>query len=550
MNQFRNLSIVHKLILITMLTSVAALLLACTAFFGYEQVAFRRETTRNLSITAQIAGINCASALAFNDVSSAEQTLKALSAQPHIVAACIYSADGKVFAGYNEDGRPGTSWPKARERGEQFGDDSLKLFLPIDSAGERIGAIFIQSDLGEMRGRLRQYTLLAAAVLAASIAIAWLIATKLQRVISGPVSQLARIANRVATEKNYSLRASKLGDDELGRLIDGFNAMLGEIQKRDVELQSARDDLEKRVNERTEALRLEVRERENLHRQLLQTSRQAGMAEVATGVLHNVGNVLNSVNVSATLVADKLRNSKVENIARVCELMRGHEYDLAAFLSGDPKGKIIVPYLTTLAESLSAERVAATLELEGLQKNIEHIKDIVSMQQSYAKRSGVAETVSIPDLVEDALRMNAGSLARHDVEIVRDYQASPVITVEKHKVLQVLVNLVRNAKYACDESGRVDKQLTIRTTAEAHAVCIAVIDNGVGIPRENLTRIFAHGFTTRSKGHGFGLHSGALAAKELGGTLTGQSAGLGKGATFTLELPYKSESITYEESLP
>ncbi len=549
MHAFRNLPIARKLMLISMMTSVAALLMACAAFLTYEQIAFRREAARNLSITAQMAGFNCAAALAFNDVNSAEQTLKALSAQPHIVAACIYGADGKVFAGYTRNGHASITWPDAQYGGEQFVNDSLELFRPIDNAGERIGAIYIQSDLGEMHERLHQYTFIAAAVLAACILIALLIAAKLQRVISEPVSQLVGIASRVAAEKNYSLRAAKQGDDELGRLIDAFNTMLGEIQVRDGELQAARDDLEKRVNDRTEALRVEVREREKLHRQLLQTSRQAGMAEVATGVLHNVGNVLNSVNVSATLVADKLRHSKVENVARICKLLRDHEADLASFLSRDPKGRIIVPYLTTLAESLAAERKAATAELEGLQKNIEHIKDIVAMQQSYAKTSGVAEAVSIPDLVEDALRMNAGSLARHDVNVARDFQARPVITVEKHKVLQVLVNLVRNAKYACDESGRVDKLLTIRTTADDHGVSIAVIDNGVGIPQENLTRIFAHGFTTRAGGHGFGLHSGAVSAKEMGGTLTGHSAGTGKGATFILELPHRSEAVTYEQPL-
>jgi signal transduction histidine kinase len=207
---------------------------------------------------------------------------------------------------------------------------------------------------------------------------------------------------------------------------------------------------------------------------------------------------------------------------------------------------LVIPYLNNLAGTLVSERTAMTAELENLQKNIEHIKDIVSMQQGYAKTSGVAEATSITDLVEDALRMNAGSLARHDIDVVRDFQARPVINVDKNKVLQVLVNLVRNAKYACDESGRLDKRITLRTTANEYNVNIAVIDNGVGIPPENLTRIFAHGFTTRKNGHGFGLHSGALAAKEIGGTLTGHSTGPGQGATFILDLPYKSDTAIYE----
>ena len=142
------------------------------------------------------------------------------------------------------------------------------------------------------------------------------------------------------------------------------------------------------------------------------------------------------------------------------------------------------------------------------------------------------------ELVEDALRMNPGSLARHEILLVREYDPNgPVITVEKHKVLQILVNLVRNAKYACDESGRTDKRLTVRVANGDGRIKISVMDNGVGISQDNLTRIFNHGFTTKKDGHGFGLHSGANAAKEMGGRLTGHSDGPGLGAEFTLELP-------------
>ena len=154
----------------------------------------------------------------------------------------------------------------------------------------------------------------------------------------------------------------------------------------------------------------------------------------------------------------------------------------------------------------------------------------------------------LSELVDDALRMNESSLSRHEIDLVRDYQVRPVLTVDKHKVLQILVNLVRNAKYACDDSGRIDKAITVRITAGERSVRIAVIDNGVGIPPENLTKIFSHGFTTRKEGHGFGLHSGALAARELGGSLTVHSEGTGQGATFTLELPYRLENSTHADS--
>ena len=159
------------------------------------------------------------------------------------------------------------------------------------------------------------------------------------------------------------------------------------------------------------------------------------------------------------------------------------------------------------------------------------------MQQNYARVGGVKEMLNVVSLVEDSLRLNEGDLSRYRVEIACEFESVPPLNVEKHKILQILVNLLRNAKYACDESERVDKRLTVRVANGDGRVRISVMDNGIGIPPENLTRIFNHGFTTRKGGHGFGLHSGALAAREMGGSLTARSDGPEQGATFTLELP-------------
>ena len=277
------------------------------------------------------------------------------------------------------------------------------------------------------------------------------------------------------------------------------------------------------------------------HKQLVEASRQAGMAEVATSVLHNVGNVLNSVNVASSCVADSLKKSKAANLSKVVALLREHEADLGNFITNDPKGKQLPGYLEQLAEHLAGEQTSVLDELARLQKNIEHIMDIVSMQQSYAKTSGILESLPIVDLVEDAIRMNVGAMERHQIKLLREYSEIPPVLVEKHKVLQVLVNLIRNAKYACDDSEKPDKQIILRVANRDGRIKISVIDNGVGIPEENMTRIFNHGFTTRRNGHGFGLHSGALAAKEMGGSLAAFSEGPGRGATFTLELPMPRE---------
>ena len=276
---------------------------------------------------------------------------------------------------------------------------------------------------------------------------------------------------------------------------------------------------------------------EGVQKALMDASRQAGMAEVATNVLHNVGNVLNSVNVSASLAIERLKTSKGARLAEVAAMVEQNKADLARFFGEDPRGQKLPQYLNALADHLQAERDMLLKELADLRANLDHIKEAVTMQQAYAKRCGVLETVPVVDLVEDALRMNSGALTRHHVALRKDYQQKPEITVDKHKVLQILVNLIRNAKYACDESGHTDKQVTVRIDAVPEGARISVIDNGVGIAPETMSRLFGHGFTTRKSGHGFGLHSAALAASELGGKLTASSEGVGKGATFQLTLP-------------
>lgn len=290
------------------------------------------------------------------------------------------------------------------------------------------------------------------------------------------------------------------------------------------------------IQDTTERKRREM-ELERVHRELVAASREAGMAEVATNVLHNVGNILNSVNISANVVTERIKRSGAPGISRLAALLGEHAAGADRFLAEDPRGRRVPQYLAALGAQLSSDQHEVLGELALLRDNLEHIKDTVMMQQSYAKLCGVAETVEVAALVEDSLRLNASAFERHGVRLAREFGKVPPITVDKHKVLQILVNLMHNAKHACDESGKSHKLITLRTEASSHAVRISVIDNGVGIAPENMRRLFRHGFTTRKSGHGFGLHSGALAAQELGGSLRAESAGSGLGAAFVLELP-------------
>jgi signal transduction histidine kinase len=303
------------------------------------------------------------------------------------------------------------------------------------------------------------------------------------------------------------------------------------------------------LREKTELLHAEIEERkrteaklEKVHRELVDASRRAGMAEVATGVLHNVGNVLNSVNVSTNLISERVKASHVTSVGKLAQLLSENSSDLSRFFTEDERGRQLPGYVAKLAQHLVQEQRTLLEEFESLIRNVDHIKEIVATQQSYAKRAGAIETIAVTELVEDALRIHTQAYLRHGVKVVREFSPTPPLSTDRHKVLQILVNLLSNAKYACDEGGAGEKAVTVRVRSDGpERVRIEVEDKGIGIPTENLTRIFNHGFTTRKGGHGYGLHSGALAAKELGGSLTAYSEGLGKGAAFALELPLNGD---------
>lgn len=281
---------------------------------------------------------------------------------------------------------------------------------------------------------------------------------------------------------------------------------------------------------------------------LMATARKAGMAEIANNVLHNVGNVLNSVNVSAGLMHSKMRDSKAQGLAKAVQLMNQHTADLGNFLTLDEKGKLLPGYLNKLVVALATEQQSVVDELGVLTKSIEHIKDIVATQQSYAGTVSIVETVQVADLLEDALHMNAGAMARHQVTVVKEFTDLPLLQLDKHRLLQILINLIGNAKQAMDCMPDGLHQITLRVDitdgADGDSLRICVEDNGEGIATENLSKLFVHGFTTREYGHGFGLHSCVLAAKEMGGTLTAHSEGPGLGALFTLTLPIELVEVT------
>jgi PAS domain S-box-containing protein len=255
MRSYLDLSIQKKLQVIVMVTSAAALVVASIVFTLYDRSTFLRSKTQDLSATATMIGSNSTAALSFGDAKSAKEILAALRAKPNVINACIYDKDGKVLAIYGRDvAHSDFSPPAAQLPATSIVGHNMVLFQPVTLHDESIGTIFIEADLKDLNGRLTRFLEIDFLVLFGSLTVALLLSSKLQRVISGPIQELADTALSVSSQENYSIRATKRGNDEIGLLFDQFNGMLDRLQERDVSLQRAHDTLEQSVAERTSYL--------------------------------------------------------------------------------------------------------------------------------------------------------------------------------------------------------------------------------------------------------------------------------------------------------
>ena len=332
-----------------------------------------------------------------------------------------------------------------------------------------------------------------------------------------PLGRLTAFAEKVGLEDDTSARLELERSDELGRLGREFDQMLAKL----------------------EASRAEV----------IENARAAGMSEIATGILHNVGNVLNSVGVAAGMVQDQLQTNQAQKLATVVALLEEHSDDLAGFVANDPRGQKLVPLLNALSRALQEDRERALAEVQPLLEGLEHVRRLVDAQQEFATGKTVNERIELDDEFQKAIHLssaNRGGSVPVEVEIDPEL---PRVLTDRHKLLQILLNLVQNARQAVDDA-QSGGNVRLRAKQLENTVTIEVEDDGVGISPENLEKIFAHGFTTKSDGHGFGLHSAGNAVTELGGSLNVTSEGLGHGACFRLELPLQPEDASSTTDSP
>jgi len=273
---------------------------------------------------------------------------------------------------------------------------------------------------------------------------------------------------------------------------------------------------------------------------MVDSAHKSGMADMATGVLHNIGNILNSVNLAGEQINRITSSSKVNGFIKANELLETHKENLAEFFTNDSRGKKLPAYYLKMGKVLSAEISDIRKESEELISKTTMMKEVISTQQAYAQTGFHTEQLEIQELMEDALKIQVASLEKWGVKLHKHYRETPACIGQKSKLLQVITNLIKNAKEAMNNNDEFNKpkELTIETGAlDENFAYIKIADNGCGISSKQLAKIFNHGFTTKEEGHGFGLHTSANAMTEMRGALKVDSAGIERGASFTITIP-------------
>jgi signal transduction histidine kinase len=452
-----------------------------------------------------------------------EKALAPVLADPDLAYVVVHDPRGGIAFSRGAGGAGGLF--SGAENAAHDGRGVIGAWTRVSLEGLRLGTVAVGFST------TRFDTLAAwARRIAVGVTLIWLAALCYSLVFArqfvAPIRAMMDFSRKVA---GGALSERLAGDapGELRDLRDYLNQMTADLERREAERKVA------------------AAKAEHMQSELLAVSRMAGMAEIATGVLHNVGNVLNSLNVSVTMISDQVRGSRVSGLVRSIELVDTHPGGLTAFL-GTEKGKVLPTYLSSVSKRLSEENAKVLDELASVTRHVEHIKTIVAMQQSYARPTGLNEAVGLGALIDDALRMGESSFAKHGIEVTRDYATTLKVVTDRHKLLQIMINLISNARHALKDRRAPPHQLTVRVRSTGTTVRIEVIDTGIGIPAENLDKIFQHGFTTKPGGHGFGLHASANTARELGGSLVVASDGPGLGATFTLTLPVSANERAHD----
>jgi signal transduction histidine kinase len=474
----RDLPVRRKLMLILMLSSGVALLLANVALVGIDLFLFRRDMVRDLQTLAAVVAENTTAALSFDDPAAASETLGALRGKPAIVAAGLYGKGGRLFASYRKAGGAATVPSAAEPPGSRFAGGALELSAPVMHKRERLGTLYLESGLHDLYGRLRLQAMTVSAILLLAAGVSYLLFARLQRLISEPILELASTSRAVSARQDYSLRAERQGADELGQLVDDFNRMLSRVEERDAELQQARDELERRVEERTRELELELVERRRAERQLAERNVELDQS-----------------------------NRELDDFAYIAS------HDLKEPLRGIHNFSVFL--LEDYGDKLDPDGRAKLETLPRLTRRMEALIDSL-LQFSRVGRVDLAiDRVDLGEIVASVLESLSVSLAEQEVE-VRLPRPLPTVRCDRARVGEIFRNLVANAVKYNDkaakwvEIGYQDGGGPGGAPAGRRPQVFYVRDNGIGIPRKHFGAIFRifkrlHGRDQFGGGTGAGL---------------------------------------------
>lgn len=335
----------------------------------------------------------------------------------------------------------------------------------------------------------------------------------------------------------------------IGLIGGGYRYRLRSVSERNKLLEKEVNRQTSELSDKNSKLTKALQDLKQTRSELVEKAHKAGMADLATNVLHNIGNILNSVNISATMIGETIKYSRLSKLKQANVLLREHEDNLRDFILNDPKGEKLLAYYLKLEEPVDREYSELKKHNKRLKENIKLIIDVVNTQQSFANAGRVLEWLSLEQLIEDTLVLQSSTIERHELTIIKEYGETEEVNIEKSKMIHTLVNLLKNAKESMEGLEADQKKLTIKTFQDDEYTCVSITDTGVGIKKENMEKMFKHGFTTKKSGHGFGLHSCANYMKELDGTINIKSEGENLGATVTLGFSRKEKSIHKTGSL-
>ncbi len=511
---FSDISIRRKLTLIIMVTSIVSLCIAGAAYVTYDIITLREAMIRNITMLSELIGATSTADLVFNDSKSATENLAKLSVNPHVISSSIYRNNGEILASYvRSDMAAKLTLPALRGDGYQFGSNHLTQFKRVYLDNKPIGAVSVQLDLTELHSLAQRFIIIVLLIMLATSVVAYLLSSRLQRLISEPVSRLAETAKKITREKNYSLRAEKHGSDEIGMLIDGFNEMLEQIQKRDNSLAQHRDHLEEMVASRTaqlkkanEQLLSQIAEKRRMEEELFRTRHLESLGILAGGIAHDFNNLLTAI-MGNTSLAKMLVDPGTKVCARLAEVEKA---------------------------SIRA-------------------RDLTQQLLTFSKGGApIKKVTSIADVICDSARFALrGSTSRCKFDIAEDLWP---VEVDEGQISQVISNIVINADQATPEGGvvaiKVENSLLhegqIVNLRAGKYIRISLADSGSGIAEEHLSKIFTPYFTTKQKGSGLGLATSYSIITKHGGAITVDSR-IGIGTTFYIHLPASEGNLPKKE---